>query len=85
MAAAGKAALSDSMKQAILDRIREDEIVSMCCDVVNIPSPTGGELAMAEYMRVAFQRLGLTITWQPVEDGRATSSDGWRATATANA
>ena len=30
----------------------------MCCDVINIPSPTGGELAMAEYMRAAFQRLG---------------------------
>ncbi len=71
MAATGKAALSDSMKQAIFNRIREDEIVSMCCDVINIPSPTGGELAMAEYMRAAFQRLGLTITWQPVEDGRA--------------
>jgi acetylornithine deacetylase/succinyl-diaminopimelate desuccinylase-like protein len=80
-ACAGKAAadgdlrqrcLADNvMKQAVLSRIREDEIVSMCCDVVNISSPTGGELAMAEYMRAAFQRLGLTITWQPVEDGRA--------------
>jgi acetylornithine deacetylase len=71
MATSSKATLSDSMKQEILGRIHEDEIVSMCCDVVNIPSPTGGELAMAEYMRAAFQRLGLTITWQPVEDGRA--------------
>ena len=26
---------------------------------------------MAEYMRVAFQRLGLTVTWQQVEDARA--------------
>ena len=71
MATSSKATLSDSMKQEILGRIHEDEIVSMCCDVVNIPSPTGGELAMAEYMRAAFQRLGLTITRQPVEDGRA--------------
>ena len=59
------------MRDAILSRIREDEIVAMCCEVINIPSPTGGELAMAEYMRAAFQRLGLTITWQQVEDARA--------------
>ena len=68
---AGKAGLDDRMKDAILCRIREDEIVAMCCDVINIPSPTGGELAMAEYMRAAFQQLGLTITWQQVEDTRA--------------
>ncbi|HUI84663.1 MAG TPA: M20/M25/M40 family metallo-hydrolase [Candidatus Binatia bacterium] len=71
MATAGKAALSDTTRQAILRSIREDEIVSMCCDVVNLPSPTGSELAMAEYMRAAFERLGLTIAWQPVEDTRA--------------
>ena len=71
MATAGKAVLSDNVRDAILSRIREDVIVSMCCEVINIPSPTGGELAMAEYMRGAFQRLGLTITWQQVEDARA--------------
>ncbi len=71
MAIAGKAALSDSVRDAIVSRIREDEIVSMCCDVIDIPSPTGGELAMAEYMRTAFQRLGLKVTWQQVEDERA--------------
>ncbi len=56
---AGKTGLDDSMKDAILSRIREDEIVAMCCDVINIPSPTGGELAMAEYMRAAFQQTRL--------------------------
>ena len=71
MATPGKAALSDNVRDAIVSRIREDEIVAMCCDVINIPSPTGGELAMAEYMRAAFQRLGLKITWQQVEDARA--------------
>ena len=68
---AGKPALDDRMKEAILSHIREDEIVSMCCDVINIPSPTGLEHNMAEYMRAAFQRLGLTVTWQQVEDARA--------------
>ena len=49
----------DDIRDAILSRIHEDEIVAMCCDVINIPSPTGGELAMAEFMRAAFQKLGL--------------------------
>jgi acetylornithine deacetylase/succinyl-diaminopimelate desuccinylase-like protein len=71
MASAGKAVLSDNVRDAIVSRVREDEIVAMCCEVINIPSPTGGELAMAEYMRTSFQRLGLKTTWQPVEDGRA--------------
>ncbi len=69
--AANKPALDDRMRAAILGRIREEEIVAMCCDVIEIPSPTGAELNMAGYMRAAFQRLGLTVTWQQVEDGRA--------------
>ena len=68
---ASKAGLDDRMKDAIVVGVREDEIVAMCCDVINIPSATGNELAMAEYMRSAFQRLGLTVTWQPIEDRRA--------------
>jgi len=68
---ASKSTLDDSVREAILSRVREEEIVSMCCDVINIPSQTGMELNLAEYMRAAFQRLGLTITWQQVEDERA--------------
>ncbi len=77
MATAGKAAMSHNVRDAILSRVREEEIVAMCCEVINIPSPTGGELAMAEYMRAAFQRLGLKITWQPVEEGRANVIGRW--------
>ena len=71
MATAGKTTVSDNVRDAILSRICEDDIVAMCCEVINIPSPTGSELAMAEYMRSVFQHLGLTITWQQVEDTRA--------------
>ena len=63
--------LDDHIREAVLDRIREEELVAMCCEMINIPSPTGGELGMAEYMRTAFQRLGLTTSWQQVEEGRA--------------
>ncbi len=64
-------AINDGMREAILNHVLEEDIVSMCCDLINIPSPTGAELNLAEYMRAAFQRLGLTVTWQQVEDARA--------------
>ena len=45
--------MKEDLAIAILSQIREDEIVSMACDVVNIPSPTGEELEMGRYMRRA--------------------------------
>ncbi|MGH9816582.1 MAG: M20 family metallopeptidase, partial [Candidatus Acidiferrales bacterium] len=56
--------------KSILAQINREELVAMCCDVVNIASPTGEELAMARYMRTAFEKMGLRIAWQEVEDGR---------------
>jgi len=49
----------------------------MSCDVINIPSPTGGELHMAQYMQNALQRLGLVVTWQEVEESRANVVGRW--------
>ena len=37
--------------ERIIAEVREEEIVAMCCDVINIPSPTGHELQMAQYMQ----------------------------------
>ncbi len=62
----------------ILAEVREDEIVSMGCDVVNIPSPTGEELRMAEYMRAAFELMGPAVTWQVVEEGRPNVIARWQ-------
>jgi len=39
--------LEPKLVEKILAEIREDEIVAMACDVINIPSPTGDEVAMA--------------------------------------
>jgi len=44
---------------------------------VDIPSPTGEELAMAQYMRRTFQDLGLNVTWQEIEEGRANVIGRW--------
>ena len=60
-----------SLADKITSQVREDELVAMCCDVVNIPSPTGEELAMGHYMRSALTEAGLQVTWQEVEEGRA--------------
>lgn len=57
--------------ERILSHINEQEIVAMARDVINIPSPTGEELEMAVYLRRVFEEMGLEVTWQEVEDGRA--------------
>jgi acetylornithine deacetylase len=73
--------MKEDLAKAILSQIREDELVSMCCDVVNIPSPTGEELEMGRYMRHAFEEAGLTVSWQEVEDGRANVVGLWEGSA----
>jgi acetylornithine deacetylase/succinyl-diaminopimelate desuccinylase-like protein len=65
------------MVDDILAAVSEQEIVTMACDVINIPSPTGEELSMAEYLRGVFQQLNLTITWQELEEGRANVIGCW--------
>ncbi len=64
-------ALSPELVKRVISEIREDELVAMCCDVVNIPSQTGEELRMAEYMRDTLAAIGLSISWQELEEGRA--------------
>jgi acetylornithine deacetylase len=69
--------LDPKLVESILAAVREEEIVAMACDVINIPSPTGEELQLAEYMRGALRQLGLTVTWQEVEEGRANVVGRW--------
>ena len=69
--------LDPKLLERILAEVKEEEIVAMCCDVINIPSPTGAELQMAEYMRNTLQQLGLAVTWQEVEEGRANVVARW--------
>jgi acetylornithine deacetylase len=70
--------LDSNLIAKILSGIKEEEIVAMCCDVINIPSPTGDEGKMAEYMRMAWQGTGLDVTWQEVEEGRANVIARWK-------
>jgi acetylornithine deacetylase len=72
-----KSTIDPKLAENIVAEVREDEIISMACDVINIPSPTGGELQMAQYMQNALQQLGLQVTWQEVEDARANVVARW--------
>jgi len=69
--------LDISLVEKIVAEVRADEIVAMACDVINIPSPTGEELQMAQYMQGALQDLGINVTWQEVEEGRANVVGRW--------
>jgi acetylornithine deacetylase len=56
--------------EAILQAVDEERLVATALDVVGIPSPTGDEQAMGEYMRETLGGLGMQVAWQEVEDGR---------------
>ena len=72
--------LEPKLAERILAEIREEEIVAMCCDVINIPSPTGDEFAMACYMKQSLAKLDPNVSWQEVEEGRANVIARWRGT-----
>ena len=72
--------LNSNLAEKILAEVDEKSLVSMCCDVINIPSPTGSEGRMAEYMRAAWESMGLDVTWQEVEEGRANVISRWEGT-----
>jgi acetylornithine deacetylase len=63
--------LDQKLVKAIVAGVDEKALVADCCDVINIPSPTGSELPIAQHMRRLFESIGLEITWQEVEEGRA--------------
>jgi len=69
--------LDPALAEKIVSQVQEDEIVAMSCDVINIPSPTGFELQMAEYMQGRLKQLGLNVTWQEVEESRANVVARW--------
>jgi acetylornithine deacetylase len=69
--------LKPELAEAILSHVREDEIIKMACDVIEIPSPTGEEFEMGNYMKSALEGVGLHVTRQEVEPGRANIVGLW--------
>jgi len=70
--------LEPKLAEKILAEVREDEIVAMASDVINIPSPTGNEFEMACYMKQALAWLDPNVSWQEIEEGRANVIARWR-------
>jgi acetylornithine deacetylase len=54
-----------------LIEIDADRLVQDALEAVSVPSFTGSEEAMGEWMAARFRELGLQVQWQQVEDGRA--------------
>jgi acetylornithine deacetylase/succinyl-diaminopimelate desuccinylase-like protein len=50
--------------------ITAERLRQTLCDMVDIPSPTGGELEMATYMAERMRSAGLETELQPVDEGR---------------
>jgi acetylornithine deacetylase/succinyl-diaminopimelate desuccinylase-like protein len=60
----------DAIQQRVLNEIREDELVSMTVDLVNLASPTGEEAAIGDYLARRLAEVGMLVQLQEVEPGR---------------
>ena len=63
-------AVNKELAQKVLAQIDRDELARLGCDLVNIPSPTGQEKAVAEFILGWFQANGLKAIRQDVEVDR---------------
>jgi acetylornithine deacetylase len=62
--------ISHAMPETLLRHVDEERLVDTARALVDISSPTGHELEMAEHMRVLLAGLGMSVAWQEVEEGR---------------
>ena len=59
------------MKEEILEKLDRNRLIEMAQDLANIVSITGEEKPLAEYLGREFERLGMDVQYQEVEEGRA--------------
>ena len=57
--------------EAVFDRIEVDEVVSLAKELVNVPSPTGEEEAVARVVTEYLDDIGIDAVTQVIEPGRA--------------
>jgi acetylornithine deacetylase/succinyl-diaminopimelate desuccinylase-like protein len=58
------------MEESVLEQVDRDHIVDMACNLANIVSITGEEEEVAKYLGNEFEKLGMEVEYQYVEDGR---------------
>ncbi|HKA33192.1 MAG TPA: M20/M25/M40 family metallo-hydrolase [Candidatus Binatia bacterium] len=63
-------AFNKELAQKVLAQIDRDELARLGCDLVNLPSPTGQEKAVAEFILDWFKANGLKAVRQDVEVDR---------------
>jgi acetylornithine deacetylase/succinyl-diaminopimelate desuccinylase-like protein len=58
------------MLEAVLDQVDRQRVVELACNLANIVSITGEEEEVARYLGSEFDKLGMNVEYQYVEDGR---------------
>jgi acetylornithine deacetylase/succinyl-diaminopimelate desuccinylase-like protein len=56
--------------QQVLEQVDRHRIVEMACSLANLVSITGEEKEVAEYLGDQFERLGMQVEYQEVEESR---------------
>ncbi|MGH9863771.1 MAG: M20 family metallopeptidase [Candidatus Acidiferrales bacterium] len=69
--------LDAKLAEKILAQVNQERLVALASELINIPSPTGEELEVARHLRRTFEAMGLAVTWQEVEEGRANAIGRW--------
>ena len=62
--------VSEDLQRNLVSHVDAERLVEVACSLVDIPSPTGSEQAMAERVRAICEEIGLAVSWQEVEEGR---------------
>jgi acetylornithine deacetylase/succinyl-diaminopimelate desuccinylase-like protein len=62
--------VDEALARTVLEQIDPDELAQLCCDLVSIPSPTGEEAAVADFILDWYRANGLQAIRQEVEPGR---------------
>lgn len=66
------------LAQEVLAAVDEAELVEMMQDLINIPSPTGHEQAVSDYLYERFGDLGIPVEMQEVEPERNNVIGTWK-------
>ncbi|MEX0807059.1 MAG: hypothetical protein WD688_27605 [Candidatus Binatia bacterium] len=56
--------------QQVFEQVDRERIVEMACNLANTVSITGEEKEVAEYLGGEFEKLGMEVEYQEVEQGR---------------
>lgn len=62
--------MADDLKEKVLEQVDRGHLIDLTSNVANIVSITGEEQQIAQYLGGEFERLGMEVQYQYVEDGR---------------